>query len=175
LLEAPSRVLHVAPERNLQKVFKCCPNLDYQTADLDSPLAAIKLDVMNIQYPDEEFDVIICNHVLEHVPDDATAMSELFRVLKPGGFAILQVPIALSEETTDEDPRVLDPVEREARFGQYDHVRLYGRDYPRRLERAGFRVELFKAENEFGQTLARKYGLQAEETLYVCSKRAALG
>lgn len=173
LLKAPSKVLHVAPERNLRKVLSCRPNLDYRTADLDSPLAAIKMDVTDIRCPDDEFDVIICNHVLEHVADDARAMSELFRVLKPGGFAILQVPIALSEERTDEDPGVLDPAEREARFGQYDHVRLYGRDYPLRLERAGFHIEQFQAVQEFGEPLTRKYGLQPEETLYVCSKRKA--
>jgi hypothetical protein len=97
-------------------------------------------------------------------------MSELMRVLKPGGWAILQVPIALVPESTDEDPTVVDPDEREARFGQYDHVRLYGRDYVARLERAGFSVEQFRAIEQFGEAQVRRNGLQPEETLFVCSK-----
>jgi SAM-dependent methyltransferase len=163
-------VLHIAPERNLQRILSRCTGLEYITADISSPLAAIKLDVTSIGYPDNEFDVIMCNHVLEHVADDAAAMSELMRVLKPGGWAILQVPIALAQESTDEDPTVVDPDEREARFGQYDHVRLYGRDYVARLERAGFSVEQFRAIEQFGEAQVHRNGLQPEETLFVCSK-----
>ena len=105
------------------------PNIDYLSADLNSPSAMVKMDITNIKYEDNSFDVIICNHVLEHIPDDRKAMSELYRVLKPGGWAILQVPISLLLNKTYEDPTVTTPEEREKVFGQSDHVRIYAKDY----------------------------------------------
>jgi hypothetical protein len=119
------KLLHVAPERNLQNVLSSHPNIDYISADLSSPLAMIKMDITNIPYKDNFFDIIICNHVLEHVQNDYKAMSELHRVLKPGGWAILQVPISPILEKTYEDPTITDPRKREELFGQGDHVRLY--------------------------------------------------
>jgi SAM-dependent methyltransferase len=113
-------------------------NLDYITADLESPLADVKLDVQAMPFGEQEFDVVICNHVLEHVPDDRKAIGEVFRVLKPGGFAVMQVPTNYDMEMTYEDPSITDPAEREKHFRQKDHFRLYGRDYINRLTGAGF-------------------------------------
>ena len=170
LFTRPTKLLHVAPETNLHRVLSTKPNIDYVTADLCSPLAALKIDVTNIPCSSCSFDAIICNHVLEHVPDDRKAISELLRVLRPGGWAILQVPIALSLEATYENESITTPADREAEFGQRDHVRLYGRDYQRRLSAAGFEVETFQALEQFGPENVRKYALLPQETLYVCRK-----
>lgn len=164
------KVLHVAPEMGLQKVFMAHPNIDYVSADLDSPLAMVKMDITDIRYEDNSFDVIICNHVLEHIPDDRKAMSELYRVLKLGGWAILQVPISLSLNKTYEDKTVTIPEEREKLFGQYDHVRLYGTDYKNRLEKIGFCVDIYNFIKEFGESNSDRYRLPKNESIYVCSK-----
>lgn len=165
------KVLHVAPERNLQQVFMSYPEvIDYLSIDLSSPLAMVKMDITSIKYEDNSFDVIICNHVLEHIPNDQKAMSELYRVLKPGGFAILQVPISLSLEKTYEDPTVTTPEEREKVFGQSNHVRIYAKDYKDRLEAVGFSVEVYSFTKEFGESTTHKYGLLKDENIYICSK-----
>jgi ubiquinone/menaquinone biosynthesis C-methylase UbiE len=116
-------------------------NLNYVTADLESPLADVKLDIQEMPFGDNEFDVVICNHVLEHVPNDRKAIGEIYRVLKKGGFAILQVPTDYSMEKTYEDPSITDPLEREKHFRQKDHYRLYGRDYLNRIKEAGFIIK----------------------------------
>ncbi len=138
--EAPLKVLHFAPEQPFLKRFKALKNLDYTTADLDSPIADLHLDVTNIDLPDNQYDVVICNHVLEHVNDVNKAFSEIKRILKPGGWAILMVPINPDVDTW-EDPSITDPEERKRCFGQYDHVRQFGRDYAQVLEKAGFTVD----------------------------------
>lgn len=138
--EAPLKVLHFAPEQPFLKRFKALKNLDYTTADLDSPIADLHLDVTNIDQPDNTYDVVICNHVLEHVNDVNKAFSEIKRILKPGGWAILMVPINPNVDTW-EDPTITDPEERKRCFGQYDHVRQFGRDYAQVLENAGFTVD----------------------------------
>lgn len=168
------KVLHVAPERNLQKVFMGQSNIDYLTADLNSPSVMVKMDITNIKYKNNSFDVIICNHVLEHIPDDRKAMSELYRVLKPRGWAIVQVPISLSLNKTYEDPTVATPGERAKVFGQSDHVRIYGKDYKERLEKIGFFVECYNFATEFDESTIykyHKYGLLEDENLYICSKQ----
>jgi SAM-dependent methyltransferase len=116
-------LLHVAPEPNLQKAFQSFLNINYFSIDLDSPLAEGKMDITELKFNENSFDAIICNHVLEHVPDDARAMSELYRVLKPGGWAILQVPISKILNRTEENLLVTDPKVRGKIYGQYDHVR----------------------------------------------------
>lgn len=166
----PKKVLHVAPEQCFYGRFRKMSNLDYTTADLDSPIADISMDIHDIPFEENTFDVVFCNHVLEHVNDDQQCMRELCRVLKPGGMAIMQVPYIPNQEVTVEDPSITDPAERERLFGQYDHVRKYGKDYADRLVNAGFRVtkidfsEILPAE-EFD-----KYRLPKGEPLYVCSK-----
>jgi len=127
-------------------------NLTYTTADLESPIADIKLDVQTMPFGNDVFDIVICNHVLEHVPDDRKALSEIFRVLKRGGFAILQVPTVYNMELTLEDPSVTDPAERQRRFRQKDHYRLYGKDYLERVMAAGFVI----GEENFLNTLSNE-------------------
>jgi SAM-dependent methyltransferase len=132
------RVLHFAPEPCLARRLAALPTLDYVTADLEPGQARVQIDITAIPDPDASFDVILCSHVLEHVPDDRQALCELARVLKPTGWALLIVPLAAGP--TVEDAAVTDPQERLRRFGQEDHVRIYGSDFPSRLEAAGFAV-----------------------------------
>ena len=134
------KVLHFAPEQPFLKRFKSLKNLDYTTADLDSPIADLHLDVTKIDLPDNTYDVVICNHVLEHVDNVDNAFSEIKRILKPNGWAILMVPINPNVDTF-EDPSITDPKERQRLFGQYDHVRQFGRDYADVLAKAGFKVD----------------------------------
>lgn len=164
------RVLHVAPEKNLASVLKASPNISYVSSDLSSPEAMVKMDITAIPEPDQSYDMVICNHVLEHIPDDGLAMRELYRVLKPGGFAILQVPISYALESTFEDPSVTSPEDRYRVFGQKDHVRIYGRDYTRRLERAGFTVNELPYAASLPASEADRFALLKEERLYFCLK-----
>ncbi|NNE30953.1 MAG: methyltransferase domain-containing protein [Winogradskyella sp.] len=138
---AKKRVLHFAPEQCFLKRFRALDNLDYTTTDLMSPLADIKADICNLPFEDDSYDVILCNHVLEHIPNDTKAMQELYRVLKPGGFGVLQIPQDLNRNETFEDNTITDKTERAKIFGQYDHVRIYGRDYFDKLRHIGFKVE----------------------------------
>jgi SAM-dependent methyltransferase len=166
----PAKMLHVAPEQCFYGLFRKQQNLNYLTADLDSPIADVKMDIHDIQYPDNTFDIIFCNHVLEHVRDDQQCMRELHRVLKPGGMAIMQVPHYPDEGPTIEDPDCSDPEERKRRFGQYDHIRKYGNDYDARLEKAGFQVRAYDYSLHLAPELAERYALAKGEILYVCSK-----
>lgn len=135
------KVLHFAPEQAFYKRFRNLKNLDYTTTDLNSPLADVKADICNLPFDDNSFDFILCNHVLEHIPDDTKAMQELYRILKPGGTGIFQIPQDLTRATTFEDNSITDPKERATIFGQYDHVRVYGRDYFEKLRTTGFQVD----------------------------------
>jgi len=164
------KVLHVAPEKNLEKALRADPGMFYVSSDLNSPSAMVRLDITNMPYHDCSFDVIICNHVLEHIPDDHKAMSELFMVLKPGGWAILQVPISLSLDKTYEDPSITLPEARENAFGQSDHVRIYARDYADRLRDVGFGVKVYSLRKEVGWVFAHQHGLLRNEDLFICSK-----
>jgi ubiquinone/menaquinone biosynthesis C-methylase UbiE len=138
---------------------------------LESPEKEIEeMDITSISYPDNSFDAIICSHVLEHIPSDILAMKELFRVLKPGGWGILQVPVVLNLEETFEDETVTTAEQRRAVYGQDDHVRLYAKDYVDRLQTAGFIVNLFNVADEYGIEEARKYGLSESDNLYVVTK-----
>jgi SAM-dependent methyltransferase len=137
-----AKVLHLAPEQAFMGRFQKLKHLDYTTADLESPLAKVKADICNLPFDNNTFDWILCNHVLEHIEDDHKAMSELFRVLKPGGKAILQVPLDAQRLKTYEDFNIQDPQERARIFGQYDHVRIYGLDYLDRLQAVGFEAAL---------------------------------
>jgi SAM-dependent methyltransferase len=147
------KVLHVAPEQSFYKRFKKLDNLEYITGDLESPLAMYKFDIQSIPFENNSFDVVICNHVLEHVPDFKKAASEIYRVLKKDGYAILQVPTDKSRNETFEDPSITDPRERRRIFGQYDHVRIFGKNYPSELEKTGFTVK----EKNYPDTLDKQY------------------
>ena len=162
-------VLHVAPEPCLESRFRRQLGRDYLTADLCNAAAMVKMDITDIRYPDESFDVIYCSHVLEHVTEDRRAMREFHRVLKPQGWAILLVPIV--GETTFEDASIVDPAERERVFGQFDHVRNYGLDYPERLSDAGFHVEVTRIEDLASQSDAERMGLTpVAGEIYFCTR-----
>ena len=165
------KLLHVAPEYCFIDRFERMKNLDYITADIESPLAKVKMDIHQIPFPDNTFDVTFCNHVMEHVDDDIKAMSELYRVLKPGGWAIIQSPQDLSKATTYEDASITDPKEREKHFWQDDHLRLFGRDYGKRLEKGGFKVteDRFVMEQLTPEEV-KLFALPANEIIYFCQK-----
>lgn len=164
------KVLHFAPEQAFYKRFRNLPNLDYTTTDLNSPLADVKADICDLPFEDEKFDFILCNHVLEHIPDDKKAMQELYRILKPGGTAILQIPQELDREVTFQDDSITDPKERAKIFGQYDHVRVYGRDYFDKLRAVGFKVEEADYTSELKEPDIDKYRLAKGEIIPVCFK-----
>lgn len=163
------RVLHIAPEHCFIERFEALPNLDYITADIESPLAKVKMDVHDIPFPDNSFDVVFCNHVLEHVTDDLKACSEFNRVLKPTGWGILQSPVYNLEKTL-EDNSIIDAAERERIFGQRDHVRKYGKDYAVRLRNSGIKIEENHFVKELDPALVSKFALPIDETIFVCRK-----
>lgn len=164
------KVLHIAPEQEFLRRFRKMKNLDYTSADLFSPIVDVKADVLDLPFEDETFDVIICNHVLEHIVDDRKAMSELYRVMKHGGWGIFQVPMKNSLEKTYEDFSITDSKERQKHFGQYDHVRWYGMDYFDRLRSAGFQAEPDFYSQKFSEKDIRRYGLMKNEILPVVFK-----
>ncbi|MCQ2306908.1 MAG: methyltransferase domain-containing protein [Bacteroidales bacterium] len=167
------KVLHFAPEQPYLKRFRAMKNFDYTTADLDSPIADLHLDVTKIDLPDNQYDVVICNHVLEHVDDVNKAFSEIKRILKPDGWAVLLVPINPNVDTW-EDPTITDPEERKRNFGQYDHVRQFGRDYAQVLEKAGFIVDADRLYYELTdeQRERMKLARKGEELVYVARKNS---
>ncbi len=169
--EQPMKVLHIAPEQSFEERFKKMTNLEYITADLESPLADYKCDVQEMPFKENEFDVVFCNHVLEHVDDDLKAMSEILRVMKPGAFAILLVPIDFSRKKTYEDSSITSPKERAKHFRQYDHKRLYGLDYTKRLKKAGFLIPEKNFLNEIDHELIKRYSLPETEFMYGYRKK----
>ena len=164
------KVLHFAPEQAFYKRFKKLDNLNYVTTDLNSPLADVKADICNLPFKNNEFDVIFCNHVLEHIPDDTKAMKELYRILKPNGWGIFQIPQDLNRKTTFEDNTITDKKERAKIFGQYDHVRVYGLDYFDKLRSIGFRVEEVDYTNTLSSEKIEKYCLAKGEIIPVVYK-----
>jgi SAM-dependent methyltransferase len=167
---APHKLLHVAPEHCFIGRFEKLPNLDYVTADIESPLAKVKMDIHRIPFEAGTFDVAFCNHVMEHVDDDIQAMRELHRVLRPGGWAIIQSPQDVTRATTLQDPAITSPADREKYYWQDDHQRLYGRDYARRLEQAGFSVTEDRFVMELPAAEADRYALPKGEIIYLCRK-----
>ena len=167
---AKKSVLHFAPEQCFLKRFRDLKNIEYTTTDLLSPIADVKADICDLPFEDNSYDIILCNHVLEHIPDDTKAMQELYRVMKPGGYGILQIPQDLNRAETFEDNSITDRDERAKVFGQYDHVRVYGRDYFDKLRSIGFKVE----EVDYTATLSNedieKYCLAKGEIIPVVYK-----
>jgi len=175
LLRPGLRILHVAPEACLRDRLKALPQATYVAGDKHEtgysyPPGTIDLDVTALTFPDDHFDLILCSHVLEHVPNDRLAMSELLRVLKPGGTAILMVPIAMHNAETQEDPAVTEPKERIRLYGQFDHVRLYGRDYSDRLQEAGFHVKEDAMTERLSPEEVFRFGLLRSEVVHAGSK-----
>ncbi len=170
--EKPLKVLHVAPEHPFIKRFQktLSSNFgEYITADLESPWATVKMDVQDIPFPDESFDVVFCNHVLEHVESDLKALSELFRVSKQGAWGILLSPIDYDREFTYEDSSIVLPEERLKHFGQKDHLRVFGRDYSERLSSVGFEVQEIKLRDILSKSECDKMAFSSE-TLYIVNK-----
>ncbi|MFQ3213421.1 MAG: SAM-dependent methyltransferase [Marivirga sp.] len=168
---AKLKMLHVAPEQCFMEYFEELHGDNYITADIESPLAKVKMDIHDIPFPENTFDVTFCNHVMEHVHDDLRAMRELYRVLKPGGWGIIQVPFFPPiPDKTFEDNSITDPKVREKIFGQDDHVRLYGHDYPERLRTAGFTVKEENYIHEIPQEWIQKFALPKNEIIYLVKK-----
>ncbi len=167
----PHEMLHIAPEQCFYRIFKAQSNLKYTTADLNSPIADVHMDLHKAPFNDNSFDVIFCNHVLEHVEDDAQCMRELYRIMRPGGWGIFQVPQDTSREKTYEDKTITHPEDREIHFWQKDHVRLYGLDFKTRLEKAGFEVIADDYINSFTPEEIDRYRLPAGELIYFCRKK----
>ena len=160
------RLLHFAPEPLFDPVFARLAEIDRTTADLYAP-ADLKLDITDMDLPDSSFDLILCSHVLEHVPDDAAAMSELRRILAPGGLCLVLTPYR-PEVTTYEDPAVTSPLDRMVAFGQQDHVRIYGSDLPERLRGAGFEVDDRTPADLFDGSVVSRSELDPAEHLFLC-------
>ncbi|MEL6535169.1 MAG: methyltransferase domain-containing protein [Bacteroidota bacterium] len=168
--EANHKLLHIAPEISFIGRFKKMENLEYITGDLESPLADYHFDVHEIPFEDGSFDVVFCNHVMEHVEDDIKAMSEIHRVLKPGGWALMQSPQDYDREVTYEDPTITEPKAREEAFLQTDHVRLFGLDYGKRMERAGFQVTEERYVMEMDPALVARHSYLDDEIIYLAKK-----
>lgn len=170
LFSAKHQLLHFAPEQAFYKRFKKAANIDYTTTDLNSPLADVKADICDLPFEDNTFSFILCNHVLEHIPDDTKAMQEIYRVLKPKGIAILQIPQDYSRKTTFEDNTITDPKERAKIFGQYDHVRVYGMDYFDKLKSIGFKVNAIDYTKKLTATEIDRFRLSPHELIPFCTK-----
>ena len=168
--EKKFKVLHIAPEQCFFPIFKKQNNLEYTTADLESPIADIHFDLHEIPLPDNSFDIIFCNHVLEHVEDDLKCIKELYRVMNTNGWGIFQVPIDYNNSKTYEDKSITDPKEREIHFWQKDHLRLYGTDYPKRLEEGGFKVEIFDPKESLKTINYEKLKLNPKELIFIARK-----
>jgi SAM-dependent methyltransferase len=169
--DSQKSLLHLAPEWYLQKYFRRHGTINYLSGDLHSPRAMMRMDITDLGFPDGSFDVILCSHVLEHVTDDKVAMRELFRVLKPGGWGILDVPVDWSRADTFEDWSASTPSERRRVFGQEDHVRIYGRTYPDLLRQVGFQVEV--DQYEISAQEVRRFGLRPGiDHIWMCRKPA---
>ena len=167
------KMLHIAPEvalmRKFRKMYASTPDR-YVTADLESPLADMHFDVQQIPLEAESFDAIICNHIMEHVEDDHKALSELYRIMRRGGWGVILSPVDLEREKTFEDDTITDPAERTRIFGQYDHRRIYGRDYAARLREAGFEVYDIDYKNELSKAEQELYALPTDHLYIVCKQ-----
>jgi SAM-dependent methyltransferase len=169
LFTRPLSILHWAPEYALQRSLSALPRAAYVSADLEGDEAQQHMDMTDVPFKDGAFDLIVCVHVLEHVPDDRQAMREMVRVLKPGGEAMLLVPIVL-EQPTLEDPSIVTPQQRKAAYWQEDHVRLYGADFEDRLAEEGFDVTVDGWVRTLDESTLERYGLFPLEDIYVCAK-----
>jgi SAM-dependent methyltransferase len=166
----PTRLLHVSPEPSLESFLRSLRTVDYLSVDLSMPEADLQADLEQLPLDDAAFDLILCSHVLEHLDDDQRAMRELWRVLAPGGRALLLVPIDMARAATEDAPSIVDPSARERRFGQRDHVRRYGRDFVDRLRSAGFDVVADDYARRLPEPVARRFGLARSELVFVAVK-----
>lgn len=163
-------LLHVAPEESLVESFSSIENVDYLSIDLNSPLAMRHMDLTDMPLGDDTFDVIYCSHVLEHIVEDGKAIAELYRVMKPGGWGIIQIPV--SGDETIEDFSVTDPEELLKLYGHREHVRLCGKDYIRRLESGGFKVKVVNIKDITTPAERLRMGMEYDEEIFYCEKVA---
>ena len=164
-------VLDFSPSRPLARKMKSIAGIKYISTDLSGNfIADFQYDITKLALNDNNIDLIICYHILEHITDDATAMAELYRVLKPGGMGIFQIPQDLNRATTFSDDTITDQKERAKIFGQYDHVRIYGRDYFDKLRSIGFTVIEEDYTKRIAPELVEKYCLAKGEIIPVCYK-----
>lgn len=176
ILSGSMKVLHIAPDKGFYSKLTKLKNIDYTAGDYFAEgytydKDVVNLDITNLYFDDSTFDALICIHVLEHIVDDAKAMSEVLRVLKPGGWAILQVPIDVKRKKTYEDWSITSPEERIKHFGQRDHVRQYGLDYKDRLTKVGFTVEKIDYYKKVGNKVAKKHAFLENDDVYLCYKK----
>ena len=170
ILTSKINLLNISPDYATQTKLKSLANINYTSIDLKSSLAMYNEDLTNLSFKGNSFDAIVCYHVLEHIEDDLKAISEIYRILKPGGWAILQTPIDNDREETYEDFTITSPVERKKIFGQEDHVRIYGRDYFLRLNKAGFTVTEDAFINRLNASEIEKFVLDKNEMIFFCTK-----
>lgn len=162
-------ILHVAPEPPIARILRSSASEAYVSIDFSDDGAMVLADLTRMPFRSRSFDAVFCSHVLEHVPDDRRALEELYRILRPGGWALVQVPI--SGEATVEDPSITDPELRRRLFGQPDHVRVYGRDFRDRLEEASFAVSVERPHQGFDQASITRCGLRSVNDMYLCRKQ----
>lgn len=172
-------ILHVAPEPKLFQKFSSNPSINYFPVDKFTkgykyPKGTINMDITKMDYPDNKFDFILCSHVLEHITNDIIAIRELHRVMKPGGWGILQVPIEMERDKTYEDESIISPEDRQQAFGQFDHVRIYGNDYFERLKSVGFDVQLDDYADTLTMTEKFRFGFGNEKSLFIVKKNDSL-
>lgn len=165
-------ILHFAPEFPIKQKIKKNKYAEYYDGDIQKGRATYVVDITDIQFPDNKFDYIICNQVLEHIPDEKKAINELKRVIKPNGKIIITVPICVSNEKTFEDPNITDSKERLANFCQEDHVRLYGRDFKKRLEKFGFEVEEWRVDEHVIEQVIEEYSFSKGGLIYIATKKS---
>ncbi len=170
------KVLNPAPEKLFYTKLRTMSNIEYTSIDLypekyDYGSKTIKMDLTDLQFVENSFDVVLCNHVLEHIPNDAKAISEMYRVLNKDGWAIINVPVDHTRETTFEDLTIDNPQQQLELFGQPDHVRVYGKDYVNRLKHAGFTVEVIDYAERFTHNEMFKYGMLKGREIYLCTKK----
>ena len=161
--------MHVAPEYFFTRFFKSYKNIEYLSVDINPQQAMRKEDITNLSFEDSLFDIVFCAHVLEHVKDDKKAMRELYRVLKKSGFAIIDVPIDYNRESTLEDDSIKTPEERTKAFWGWNHLRLYGKDFPEKLKNAGFKVKIYTFFSTLKSDEINYLGLK-KSPLYICEK-----
>lgn len=164
-----AKVLHFSPHAFLQKKFMEMPNLEYVSVDLNSSNVMYNMDITELLFKDNNFDCILCYHILEHVKNDNLALRELFRVLKPEGWAIIQTVVNPNLEKTFEDPNIIEPKDRTIFYGHKDHLRIYGTDFKNKLENAGFTVKVDLLTHN--KKLINYFGIYENETIYYCTKK----
>lgn len=167
---ASGKILHFAPEPSIQKVIRQNKQIDYYTGDIRPGRAMYVIDITDIQYKDNTFDYIISNHIMEHIPDEGKAVSEIKRVLKPNGKWILSFPIC-TDMKTYEDKTITSPEQRLEKYGQKDHVRLYGYDFAERYEGYGLELQIYSPEKELDNDQINKFGFIKDDIIIVATKK----